>query len=52
VSSPFSLVGPAIVDQPIQYVNLTIQAPPAEYDGMLEITLEIAVLPGTTPTDM
>jgi hypothetical protein len=50
VSAPFSLVGLSIVNQPIQYVNLTIQAPAAKYDGMLGITLDIGLLPGTAST--
>lgn len=47
VSTPFHLVAVSIVNQPIQYTNITIQAPTGSYDGMLGITLEIGPLPGT-----
>ena len=42
VGLPFHLVRVAIVSQPVQFTNLTIQAPSSAYDGPLTITLELA----------
>lgn len=50
VSAPFHLVALSIVNQPIQYTNVTIQAPPSSYDGMLGITLNIGPLPADVPS--
>ncbi len=41
VSAPFTLVSDTIVNSPVQWVNLTVQAPSTSYDGNLTITLEI-----------
>jgi hypothetical protein len=41
VGAPFTLVHVSIVNEPIQYTNLTIQAPSAAYSGTLNITLEL-----------
>ena len=42
VSPPFVLTGLSIVNQPVQYVNATVQAPSGAYDGALTITLQVA----------
>lgn len=42
VNAPFTLVQVSIVNTPIQYTNLTIQAPATSYQGTLNITLEVA----------
>ena len=42
VNAPFTLAQVSIVNVPVQYVNLTIQAPSTTYQGTLNITLEIA----------
>ena len=41
VSAPFQLVHVSIVNEPIQYTNLTIQAPASAYSGPLAIYLEV-----------
>lgn len=39
VSAPFHLVSFSVVNQPIQYTNVTIRAPASGYTGPLSITL-------------
>ena len=41
VASPFTLVRDTIVDQPVQWVNLTVRAPATSYDGNLSVTLAL-----------
>ncbi|HTZ61336.1 MAG TPA: hypothetical protein VMC82_01655 [Thermoplasmata archaeon] len=41
VAAPFSLVAVTIVNEPVQYTNLTIQAPTSGYSGVLNITLVV-----------
>jgi len=42
VNAPFTLAHVSIVNEPIQYTNLTIQAPSTSYQGVLNITLVVA----------
>lgn len=41
VSAPFSLSTFSVVNQPVQYVNLTVTAPSTGYSGPLTITLHV-----------
>jgi len=41
VSAPFHLVGLTVIDQPVQYVNVTVQAPSTAYHGGLTIDLAV-----------
>jgi hypothetical protein len=41
VESPFTLVSFAAVDQPTQYVNVTVQSPPGSYSGPIAIVLNL-----------
>lgn len=41
VSAPFTLVGLSVTYAPIQYANVTVQAPASGYDGPLTITLGV-----------
>ncbi len=41
VSGPFTLEKVSIVNEPVQYTNLTIRAPSSSYSGVLNITLEV-----------
>ena len=42
VNAPFSLVQVSIINVPVQYTNLTIEAPATSYQGTLNITLQVA----------
>jgi hypothetical protein len=42
VSSPFELVGFSVVQEAVQYTNLTVRAPASAYDGPLAISLVTA----------
>ena len=42
VNAPFQLVSFSITDQPIQYANVSVQAPASSYDGPLTITLAVS----------
>ncbi len=44
VSAPFQLVNLSIVNEPVQFTNLTIRAPGGSFDGQLSITLDIGPL--------
>jgi hypothetical protein len=44
VSSPFQLAKLTIVNQPVQFVNLTIRAPSGGYSGALGITFVVGPL--------
>lgn len=39
VSAPFQVVGFSLVNQPIQYTNVTVRAPASAYTGPMSITL-------------
>lgn len=41
VAPPFALVKSTIENLPVQWINLTVKAPAAAYDGNLSITLEV-----------
>ncbi len=41
VSSPFQMVSFAVTQQPVQYANVTVQAPTVSYDGPLSVTLSV-----------
>ena len=41
VGAPFHLVRVTIVNQPVQFTNVTIQAPSGTYNGPLTVTLEL-----------
>lgn len=42
VNAPFQLVSFSVTNQPIQYANVTVQAPATSYDGPLTITLSVS----------
>ena len=41
VSPPFEVVGFSLVNQPIQYANVTLKAPDTSYNGPLAISLTL-----------
>jgi hypothetical protein len=41
VNAPFQVVAFSVVDQPIQFANVTVQAPSSAYSGPLNITLSV-----------
>jgi len=41
VSAPFSLAAFSVVNQPVQYVNVTVTTPPTGFSGPLTITLHV-----------
>jgi hypothetical protein len=41
VETPFTLVNFVVSDDPIQYVNVTVQSPPTAYSGPIAIVLSL-----------
>jgi hypothetical protein len=50
-SSPFTVLGFSVSYHPIQYTNVTVQAPTSAYDGPLSVTLEVPSAGTAGPAD-